>query len=454
MLSSEHTGNEQLTWVQRVVNAAKNDPAVDWIFSYTHRPIQAEQYIGDVSPWVRDKVMPILNTTEKSVLNVGGHHHNYHRGTLRDYPTYHIVNGGASWDQRWNQSTEKDFDDIQKTICYWPFNIVELNPATRTMKVETYVIGNQVEMLNEPLLVDEFSRTFGQEKPTKPSIEALESASIALPYTFVSSPYVTTSEYDYNSVQFQVSSTEDFSKPQFDLIRDFENIFGAHPANAQFVDLHAEVDIFRQTIEKNQLFNGHYFIRVRHRDRNMDWSDWSDAVTFEVTGGLNGAPSIVSAKRTYEMDEEISFSFTNAYNQDDQWIGIYRENQKIDGSTISLDWAYVSGEAGTQTFTFNDPGVYRAVLFQDGGYTVLAETELFYIGSIPIVNTNKTKYEVGESITVNFENHPDLPKDWIGVYRMGEKSRVKEKEHPPLRIGLILMLPDQWFSTLPIVKKT
>ena len=424
MLSSEavHTNNTQLTWANRVIEAAKADASVDWIFSYNHRPLQAEQYIGDVSPWVRDKVMPLLNTTEKSVMNVSGHHHLYHRGQLRDYPTYHIISGGAAWDQRWGQSTEQDFDDVQKTIDYWPFQIVELNSENHSMHVETYVIGNQVETLGAPVLVDSFSRIFNQAKPNKPSVLALATNDpIELPHTFESSPYATTGGIDYNSVQFQVAASDDFSKLEFDLIRDFENIYGAHPANCQLVDLNSGVDIFRQTIEKDQLFNGKHYIRVRHRDRNVEWSEWSEPLEFETTGGLDGEPEIVSAKRTYTVDETLSFSFLNATDQSGQWIGIYREGQTPGSGTPSIDWKYAAGGAGLVTFEgFSELGVFYAAIFRDGDYDIIAQTDFFYVGSIPVLSADKTKYEVGEAIEIHFSNAPLLDKDWIGIYKMGD----------------------------------
>ena len=422
MLSSEsmHTNNTQLNWVKNVIDVAKSDPNIDWIFSYNHRPIQAEQYIGDVSPWVRDRVMPLLNQTEKSVMNVSGHHHLYHRGQLRDYPTYHIISGGASWDQRWGQSTEEDFDDVQKTIDYWPFQIVELNPETRTMSVETYVIGNQAETLSTPLLVDEFFRTFGQVKPDKPSINALPEEAIELPYTFESSAYSTESQYDYNSVQFQVASSEAFDNIEFDLIRDFENIYGAHPGNGQFTDLNEGVDIFKQTIDKNELYNGTHYIRVRHRDRNVEWSEWSDAVQFRVVGGLNGAPILITSQKTYSLGESISMSFANALNNSGQWIGVYRESQTPQASSPSVAWKAAAGEAGSVSFELNSEGVYYAAIFEDGGYEILAKSDLFYIGEIPIISSDKPKYDVGEAITFTMSNIPNLSGDWIGIYKMGD----------------------------------
>jgi hypothetical protein len=422
MMSSEsvHTNSTQLNWVSSVVEAAKADSDIDWIFSYNHRPLQAEQYIGDVSPWVRDKVMPLLNTTKKSVMNVSGHHHLYHRGQLRDYPTYHIISGGAAWDQRWGQSTEQDFDDVQKTIDYWPFQIVELDSEARSMSVETYVIGNQEETLAAPVRVDTFSRTFDQPAPDKPSLQPVDPNTIELPYTFESSPYSTSSEYDYNSVQFQVSAFASFEELEFDLIRDFENIYGAHPANCQLVDLNEDVNIFRQTIEENQLFNGRHYVRVRHRDRNLEWSEWSDPVSFETVNGLNGAPAITSTKRTYATGETLSFSFTNATNLSGQWIGIYREAQTPSANSPSVEWKEASGEAGSVTFTVASAGVYYAALFKDGGYDAIAQTDLFYIGDIPLLTTDTAKYEEGEAIAIQISNAPKLNNDWIGIYKMGD----------------------------------
>ena len=68
-------------WVRKIVDAAKKDDSVDFIISVNHRPIQAEQYVGDISAWVRNEIIPILSETPKHVLNYGGHHHLYHRGS-------------------------------------------------------------------------------------------------------------------------------------------------------------------------------------------------------------------------------------------------------------------------------------------------------------------------------------------------------------------------------------
>ena len=90
------------------------------------------------SSWVRNEIIPILSETPKHVFNYGGHHHLYHRGQLTDYPVYHIINGAASWDQMWGMSSEKDYDDVQKTIDY--LGIPDIGIRFRTERNESRML--------------------------------------------------------------------------------------------------------------------------------------------------------------------------------------------------------------------------------------------------------------------------------------------------------------------------
>ncbi len=84
----------QLAWLQSVVEAADNDPTVQHIFSLGHRPYQAEQYIGDISNWVRFTAFPVLKASPKMFMHIGAHHHLYARGQDKDAPVYNIISGG------------------------------------------------------------------------------------------------------------------------------------------------------------------------------------------------------------------------------------------------------------------------------------------------------------------------------------------------------------------------
>jgi hypothetical protein len=130
-----------MTWLQQVLNAANGDSTVDWIISLSHRPYQAEQYVGDISTWVRNSAVPLLTTSSKYLMHVGAHHHLYHRGQLKNTPNYQIISGGVAWDQYWGMSNEQDFDDVQKTLTDWTYQIVEVDVNTGKVDVESYSIG-------------------------------------------------------------------------------------------------------------------------------------------------------------------------------------------------------------------------------------------------------------------------------------------------------------------------
>lgn len=419
VLSTEHTGDTQKAWVRKVIDTAKNDDSVDFIISVNHRPIQAEQYIGDISSWVRNEIIPILSETPKHVFNYGGHHHLYHRGQLTDYPVYHIINGAASWDQMWGMSSEKDYDDVQKTIDYWGYQILEFDFERKEMKAECYAIGNK-ELVVDNILIDSFHRILGKAAPQKPEI-AETPDTISLPYMFKGSPYYTSTDEVLNSVQFQFSLSPDFSTLELDKVQDVENLYGStgSPWHTP-IDLNEGKDITCFTVEKNKLKNGVYYIRTRYRDANMEWSEWSESRKFTVTGSIDGDPSISMEKNTFAPGEKIEVLYQYAPEGQNAWIGIYHKGKNPDVSGPSTRWEYTSGQSGKFTFTLDSPDEYYAVLFNDEGYTEISERIAFYVGSIPELSIEKSSYQEGEGIKVNFKNAPGLDNDWIGIYKMGK----------------------------------
>ncbi len=174
-LNSMSTDAAQEAWLRNVAAAADADSTVDWVVSLLHHPYQAEQYVGDISQKFRDSWMAILAASKKHVLNIGGHHHLYARGQTRDWPIYHMISGGTAWDQYWSQSREEDFDDVQKTIANWAWQIVDIDVAARTMKVETYAEAHPIVYVTEGFnyhskLIDSFTRKLDGSAPGKPSV--------------------------------------------------------------------------------------------------------------------------------------------------------------------------------------------------------------------------------------------------------------------------------------------
>lgn len=423
VLDTEHIGNEQKSWVRKVVNAAQEDEDVDFIISVNHRPIQAEQYIGDISSWVRNEIIPILNQTPKHVLNYGGHHHLYHRGQFPDAPMYHIINGAASWDQMWGMSSEKDYDDVQKTIDYWGYQILEFDFDKKEMKAECYAIGNK-ELVVDNILIDTFHRKMNAAAPEKPALAEVPEV-ISLPYTFAGSDYNSTTEEPLNTVQFQIALTEGFETLLINSIRDVENLYGStgRPLHIP-VDINEETEVCKLTIEAQRLKNGLHYIRVRYRDANMEWSEWSDVKSFTVEGSIDGDPAVKMENIKLDLNADFTLSYEFAPVGTNAWIGVYHQGETPGtgaGTVESTVWGYTQGASGEMTFKLTEADEYYAVLFADGGYTEISPRLSFYAGPKPVLTTNKAFYEENEDITVSFENIPNLPSDWIGIYKMGKK---------------------------------
>ncbi|KQR90877.1 metallophosphoesterase [Chryseobacterium sp. Leaf180] len=422
-LSSEHTGAAQQTWLQQVLTAAATDNTVHWIISLSHRPYQAEQYVGDISTWVRNTAVPMLTASDKYLMHIGAHHHLYHRGQLKNSPNYQIISGGTAWDQYWGMSNEQDFDDVQKTLTDWTYQIVEVDVLNGKVDIESYSIGSIYNQKNS-VLVDSFHRYKNLAKPAKPSVTNVFTAPVTLPLTLNGSTFATPTSELLNTTQFLISKTADFSVIDKEFYRDFENWFGKDGTGNPDVtkNLNAGIDITKATIAANSVTNGVYYVKVRYRDRNLEWSDWSDVKQFEVTGSVVSNPGLVLNKTEYLQNEAILATYTDGPGNQQDWVGIYKKGQNPSAVT-SQGFRYTNGQtSGTANFNTGlaTKGQYFAGFFANNGYTEITARKNFYVGPKVVLQASSDTYPVGGTVVINYTNGPNLTNDWIGIYKMGQ----------------------------------
>lgn len=422
-MDTEHTSVQQLNWLAQVVQAADTDPTVDWIISLGHRPYQAEQYVGDISPWIRNSAMPILVTSQKHILHIGAHHHLYHRGQLKNTPTYQIISGGVAWDQYWGMAAEQDFDDVQKTISNWMYQIIDIDVNNDTFDVESYSIGSAYTWKDNELM-DEFHHYKGLQSPTRPTIvNNFTGGDVELPLEISSSAYATNSNQLLNSTEFLIGKTADFQIIEKDVYRDYENLYGALNSQVDVSkDVNANVDITKVSFAQNEIPNGRYFVKVRHRDRNLSWSEWSDTKSFNVINSSFANTQIQLDTIAYRPNTPINVSFTDGPGNQRDWIALYKINQTPSGSSPSQLWRYVNGQtSGTITFPgLTTPGRYYATFLANDGYTELAGRKEFYVGTLVSLSSNSQTYVSNAPVTLTYANGPQLANDWIGIYKVGQ----------------------------------
>ena len=435
-VAAEGIGTVQKQWAQDIITAAATDPSVEFIVSLCHRPYQAEQYVGDISSWFRTEVMPILAQTEKHVLNIGAHHHLYARGQTRDWPIYHVISGASAWDQYWGQSSEIDYDDVQKTIANWAWQLLDFDLDHRDMKVECYAEANVrlpestrwTTQAYNSRLIDSFHRQFGIAEPDAPAITNSGSSvpgqpnTVALPFILHSSAFASAAVSEVlNSTQFQVSADAGFSNLLIDRIRDVENLFGdTGTPNYEPVNVNAAVDVLDFTISQNALPDSKYYARVRHRDSNAIWSAWSAAYIFDVSGSSASGTSLTLTKSIYAPGEDILVSYQRPSTAAADWIGFFRDGE-IPATVAPASRQYATGGAGTRTFKLDlSNGLWFAGFFGSNGTTEIAARVSFFVGTPVQLSLDPNTFEEGGNTLVSWSNAPGGAQDGIAIYLVGE----------------------------------
>jgi hypothetical protein len=427
---SEYFNTLQMDFINKTLAIADKDSTVKFIVSLGHRPYQAEQYIGDISNWIRNTAYPALCQSPKMFMHIGAHHHLYARGQDKDKPVYNIISGGTAWDQYWGMSTEKDFDDVQKTITRWAYQIMEIDVPNDSISVESFSIGYTTKINDwanvtdkfvweESLPIDSFYRkNNSSSKPTKPTLTNIIKDTLTLPYEFVSSAYKS-DRYEYNSVEFDFSQTADFNVIEHYSLKDYENIFGQDDNQFTAKDINKGMDIFKYSLPNGVITNGEHYARVRHRDRNMTWSEWSDPIKFSVKGSVILKPSIAVAKKAFDIGEKITVTYSGTSGAGKDWIGLYKSTQTPGSGSPSITWAYLSAASGTLDFTLKEKGSYYIACFENDGYTEITNRINIFVGATPKLKSDKQEYELNDNVSISFTSAPAGDKDWIGAYRIG-----------------------------------
>jgi hypothetical protein len=190
------------------------------------------------------------------------------------------------------------------------------------------------------------------------------------------------------STQFQITDNEgQYDSPLLNVQRDFENLYWDTGApNYLPVDLNEGVNILQYTPDENIIDEGKtYWWRVRFRDKNLQWSDWSAeySFTFQTTSKVNGKNAIIKKSRLYENypnpfnpQTTINFDIAHAgpvklqiYSIEGKLVKTLVDGNRATGS-YSVEWDGLNDQgrqvpSGIYFYAISSPGYYkvnRAVL--------------------------------------------------------------------------------------------
>lgn len=311
--NGKYRDDAQIAWLDSVCAAAENDDQVDWIFSYGHHPALSEVWPDGNTPYTETRILPTLAKYGKATLHCAGHTHAYERGALKEAAVHTVIFGGAGGAlDRWRAyANQTDYATVSRSHDHHGYALVDVDLAAGTYTFRAFSLGSQdvasTGILLPNTLLDSYTSWKRKAKPEKP-VGGTMPDSVDLPVALSGSPYVA-SRPQWSS-EFQVRTASgtytNGSGLVADIVRDAENVYfdtGA-PAFAA-IDKNAGIDLTRCTLtEALGLQPGGVVWRVRYRDVNLDWSEWSAERSFVLR---NPDLAAASSDRALRFDGGASY---------------------------------------------------------------------------------------------------------------------------------------------------
>ncbi|MDR0542862.1 MAG: fibronectin type III domain-containing protein [Dysgonamonadaceae bacterium] len=275
----KHIWDTQITWLENTLKAAEADNAIDFVFVAVHKTPISEMWVEGEMPYVRERVLPLIARYAKVQQLSYGHTHSFERGIYPsqvegagDVSIVCVGGGGGTRDMpKSDIYLQKDYPEINISLGDHFFVIGEIDPATQSYQFETYSLGNDYR----PLDCERVDSWYGKKtsvKPDQPSAYVIQ--------TLGDKAVLQASEFNGGeglfSAHYQLKeSTGSYDALKMDKIIDARNIYWTDDHYVP-VDQNAGLDITGYHIPVSEMESGKtYDWRVRYRDNNRRWSDWS-----------------------------------------------------------------------------------------------------------------------------------------------------------------------------------
>lgn len=288
---------EQLRWLDDVLEMAEKDPAIDFVFAQMHHPHKTPAWTPGETPYVGRivrKLEEFSDRTGKPSIHFFGHTHAYERGQSRDH--HHLwvdvsaAEGDLAW---WGEYPRIDHPEFQKVFMDWGFVLMEVqdgdNPSFRLRRISR---GNQFDPKDNEV-IDDITIRHHNAAPFPPRIISPHNApeADADGVRLVASAFRDRDGDTHLASHFQVTTVKgDYATPIVDEWFRFENWFAPEDAEGRAtgyysVDTRAGMDPTEHTTGLLEPLTTYHW-RVRYRDSALAWSDWSTEGTF-TTGAAN-----------------------------------------------------------------------------------------------------------------------------------------------------------------------
>lgn len=285
------TNQEQLDWLDGVMDMTCDSDSIDFVFAQLHHPHKSELWTPGESDFTGDVIERLEQFSTdcgKPSIHFFGHTHGYSRGNSRDHKHLwiNVATAGGAIDN-WGAFPNFDYDEFSVSQDEYGFVSVEItDDADPKVVVKRISRGDQISTKNNkitdsvtirltPSTVDTPIPVFPINEEIAPECVELDAGSFSSPNTMAL----------HGQSHWQVSTFQnDFSAPIAESWKNFENWYFDE-------DTQAGDDLTDEKILGLDE-NSTYWWRVRYRDRELNWSDWTSPVSFS-TGASIATPNLL-----------------------------------------------------------------------------------------------------------------------------------------------------------------
>jgi hypothetical protein len=278
---------DQLNWLDNALDNTCAADSIDFVFAQLHHPHKSELWTpgeSDFTGEVIERLEQFSTDCQKPSIHFFGHTHGYSRGQSRDHKHLwiNVATAGGAIDN-WGEFPNFDYDEFSVSQDDYGFVVVEVSPGPDpSVTVKRISRGDQDaiidNVLTDSLTIRKHSPEVNTPVPIFPIDEEIAPECVTLQAGPFSTPEM---EAAHGQSHWQVTTYfNGFDDPVAESWKNFENWY--FEEDTQAGDDLTDEDIVG--LEENTT----YLWRVRYRDREMNWSEWSEPVEF--TTGESIAP--------------------------------------------------------------------------------------------------------------------------------------------------------------------
>ena len=402
--NSGYRVQQQLDWLQNVLDDAATDSTIDFVFAQLHHPHKSELWIAGNTDYTGDIIELLESFSESSSkpsAHFFGHTHGYSRGQSKNHNhlMVNVATAGGAIDN-WGEFAQQDYKEFSKSDDDYGFVLLEVeagpNPQFLLSRVShgSYENGLLNNVITDTVRIKKYNNP-----PIKPIGIFPSNGSLLNPkcIVFSGSSFIDPDADLQGASHWQISEDSLFNSIIYDEWIQHENWYFDQ-------DLLSGNDMTKQEV-KNLEENKTYYWRLRYRDRSLFWSDWSEFVTFQTKpssltpnllsngGAENGTISWIEQTGAFEsiLSGECSGNMAFSGNRLFAVGGVCNENayaegsQEIDVSTYQslIDSNSVSAVFGGYLSNYNGNDIPSLKLEFYNANNILISTSQTYSNQTP-----------------------------------------------------------------------